>query len=101
MAFLNGDSVKSFEFLHFGQPYIRFETNTNANTLDGGYTDGRKGFFVGASGSVATISTNNVYVKTGTGWTNVQEIYVNVSGNWKRVVNDNFFVKQLSGQWAD
>lgn len=103
MALLNSDQVKGFELVAFGRAWINFEASTVSSTLEiGKYTvnhSNNGGFFVGAGGAVSVITTNNVYVKTASGWVNVQEIYVNVSGNWKRVVSDKFFVKTSGGQW--
>ena len=98
MAIINGSDVKGFQFAQLGRPFVRFEVNSTANTLEGGYRDARR-LFIGASGVIATITTNNVYVKTPSGWQNAQEIYINVSGNWKRVTNDKFLVKTAGGPW--
>lgn len=101
MAILDGGSVKGFELIQYGRPYTKFDVNSAAEStnLNGDFLDDQNGFFVGASGVVVTITTNNVYVRQASGWTNVQEIYVNVSGTWKRVSNDKFYVKTAGGPW--
>jgi hypothetical protein len=98
MPRLAGNQVKGFEFIDMGMPYVKFEASSAADTLKLDYPQ-VAGYFVGASGEVAVITTNNVYIKTATGWVNALEIYINVSGSWKRVSNDKFYVKTLSGQW--
>ena len=99
MARLAGNEVKDYEFIDMGRPYVKFEVSTLATTTSLDYPMGEDGYFIGASGTVAVITTNNVYVKTASGWVNAQEVYINVSGSWKRVVNDKLYVKTESGQW--
>ena len=99
MAVLNSDSVKSLEFVSYGRPFVKFEASDASNTREDTQFFDNFGFFVGASGVQAVITTNNVYIKTANGWVNAQQVYVNVNGNWKRVSNDKLFVKNVSGIW--
>lgn len=99
MARLTGDLVKGYDFIDMGRPYVKFEVSTLASTTSLDYPQGENGAFIGASGEVATITTNNVYFKTASGWVNALEVYINVSGTWKRVENDKLYVKVASGQW--
>ena len=98
MAIKDSTQIKDFEFIVGGRPFMNIEVNSQASTTTFEYNQ-KTDFFIGASGTVTVVTSNNVYVKTDSGWTNVQEIYINVSGTWKRVNNDKFYVKSSDGTY--
>jgi hypothetical protein len=97
MPIYDATFLKTMNFSDRGLPFVNIEASTTADTTTFISYFTNFGIFYGATGAVATISTNNVYVKKADGsWVQCLEIYANVSGSWKRVDRDNFYIKEGS-----
>lgn len=97
MGLYVSSNLNSFQKSFFGIPFVHIDASASTDSINSTpYTTTSFGSitrFFGASGAVAEITTNNVYVKSGGQWVQCLTIHVNISGTWRRVVSDNFYVK--------
>jgi len=104
MGLYVSSNLTGFQKSFFGIPFVHIDASANTDSNNNPpYTtssfDGISVFF-GASGAVAEITTNNVYVKSGGAWVQCLTIHINVGGTWRRVSKDNFYVKD-GNLWKD
>jgi hypothetical protein len=98
-------NLTGFQKSFFGIPFVHIDSSANTNSNHNPpYTTTSLGGhitpFFGASGALVEVTTNNVYVKSGGQWVQCLTIHVNINGNWRRVSNDNFYVKD-GNFWKD